>query len=108
LVCGVLAVLLAIASASIVQVLTLFYTVLTVVLFVPIVGGLYVSRTTTRQVWPATAAGVLTMLVMQFVAGDSGWGVVTPALGGLLSAIAVWAIGLAFSSPVRAASPTLH
>jgi SSS family solute:Na+ symporter len=105
-VCGVLAVLLAIASASIVQVLTLFYTVLTVVLFVPIVGGLYVSRTTTRQVWPATVAGVLTMLVMQFVAGDSGWGVVTPALGGLLAAIAAWAIGLAFSSPARVASPT--
>jgi SSS family solute:Na+ symporter len=95
---GALAVGLAIASASIVQVLTIFYTLLGVTLFVPIIGGLYVARTTRREVWPAIVAGVATMVFMQAAGGDRGWGAVTPALGGLLAAIAVWAVGLAFGS----------
>jgi SSS family solute:Na+ symporter len=108
LLCGAFAVLLAIASASIVQVLTFFYTALTVILFVPVVGGLYVPRTTTRQVWPATVAGVLTMIVMQVVAGDQGLGPVTPAVGGLLAAIAAWVISLPFGSSAHRARPALH
>ena len=48
LVSGALGVALAITSASIVQVLTLFYTLLTVTLFVPIVAGLYSARTDAR------------------------------------------------------------
>ena len=92
---GALAVMLAIASASIVDVLTIFYTLLGVTLFVPLIGGLYVARTTTREVWPSMAAGVLTMLLLQ---ATGGWGAVTPALGGLLAAIAVWAVSLAVGS----------
>src|SRR6266498_3970721 len=81
-------------SASIVDVLTIFYTLLGVTLFVPLVGGLYVARTTTREVWPATIAGVTTMLVIQVATSGRGWGSVTPALGGLLASITAWAIGL--------------
>lgn len=91
---GGLAVALAIASASIVDVLTIFYTLLGVTLFVPIVGGLYVARTTAREVRPAIVAGVAIMLIMQVASGGSGWGPVTPALGGLLAAIAAWVISL--------------
>ena len=98
---GVLAVGLAIASASIVDVLTVFYTLLGVTLFVPIVGGLYVPRTTARDVWPAIAAGVATMLLMQATTGARGWGAVTPALGGLLAAIAAWAVSLALGPGAR-------
>ena len=46
----------------------------------------------------AIVAGVATMVFMQAAGGDRGWGAVTPALGGLLAAIAVWAVGLAFGS----------
>jgi SSS family solute:Na+ symporter len=95
LVSGGLAVALAIASASIVDVLTIFYTLLGVTLFVPIVGGLYVARTTTRSVWPAITAGVATMLLLHLETSGRGWGPMTPALGGLLAAIAAWAVSLA-------------
>jgi len=108
LLCGVFAVLLAIASASIVQVLTFFYSALTVILFVPVIGGLYVSRTTTRQVWPATTAGVMTMIVLQVVAGDQGLGPLTPAVGGLLAAIGAWVISLPFGSPAPRPRAVLH
>jgi SSS family solute:Na+ symporter len=90
LVCGALAVALAVASASIIDVLTIFYTLLGVTLFVPIIGGLYVPRTTTREVWPAIVAGVTTMVAMHVTTSGRGWGSVTPALGGLLAALGAW------------------
>ncbi len=92
---GALAVALAVASASIVDVLTVFYTLLVVTLFVPIIGGLYVGRTTTREVRPAIVAGVTTMLLTHVATGGRGWGPITPALGGLVAAIAAWVISLA-------------
>jgi SSS family solute:Na+ symporter len=95
LVSGGLAVALALASASIVDVLTIFYTLLGVTLFVPIVGGLYVARTTTREVWPAITAGVTTMLLVHVATRGLGWGAMTPALGGLLAANAAWVVSLA-------------
>jgi SSS family solute:Na+ symporter len=94
LVSGGLAVALALATASIVDVLTIFYTLLGVALFVPIVGGLYVARTTTRDVWPAITAGVAAMLLVQVATRGRGWGAMTPALGGLLAANAAWVISL--------------
>jgi solute:Na+ symporter, SSS family len=98
LVSGGLAVALALASASIVDVLTIFYTLLGVTLFVPIVGGLYVARTTTREVWPAITAGVATMLLVHVATRGRGWGAMTPALGGLLAANAAWVISLAVAA----------
>jgi solute:Na+ symporter, SSS family len=94
-VCGCLAVILAIWSASIVDLLTIFYTVLSVTLFVPLIGGLYVARTTTREVWPAIIAGVTAMLAVHVATGGRGWAAVTPALGGLVGSIAAWAASLA-------------
>jgi SSS family solute:Na+ symporter len=91
---GALAVVLGIASASIVDVLTIFYTVLGVCLFVPVVGGLFVPGTTTREVWPAIVAGTGTMLVMQVSTGGGGWLTISPALGGLLAALAAWAVAM--------------
>jgi SSS family solute:Na+ symporter len=95
---GALAVTLAIASASIVDVLTIFYTLLGVTLFVPIVGGLYVTLTTTREVWLAITAGGGMMLFVQIVTRAHGWGPITPALGGLLAAIAAWVVSLAVAN----------
>jgi solute:Na+ symporter, SSS family len=99
--CGCLAVGLAIWSASIVDVLTIFYTILSVSLFVPLVGGLYVPRTGTRQVWPAIIAGVVAMIAVHAATGGQGWGSLTPALAGLLSSIAAWAVSLARKPPVH-------
>jgi SSS family solute:Na+ symporter len=108
LVSGGLAVALAIASGSIVDVLTIFYTLLGVTLFVPIVGGLYVARTTAREVWPAIAAGVGTMLLVQIATSGHGWGPMTPALGGLLAAIAAWVVSLAVAAGLGARGARLE
>lgn len=89
---GSLGVALAIASASIVDVLTIFYTLLGVSLFVPILAGLYVARASTRDALAAIAAGVFGMLVIQFATHGRGVGLLTPALGGLIAAAIAWII----------------
>ena len=83
---------LAITAASIVLLLTIFYTLLTVRLFVPIVAGLFVPRTTARDALASIVAGVAGMLIIQFATDRRGWGLVTPALGGLAAAVIAWAI----------------
>ena len=86
------ALVLALTAASIVTLLTIFYTLLTVSLFVPIVCGLLVPQTTTRDAWASILAGVCGMLIIQFATHGRGWGLVTPALAGLVAAGAAWAI----------------
>jgi SSS family solute:Na+ symporter len=85
---GTLGVGLAIASGSIVDTLTIFYTLLTVSFFVPILAGLYIARARTPDALAAIAAGVTGMLVVQAATGGRGWGALTPALVGLVAAIA--------------------
>ena len=91
---GMAGVLLALLLGSVLNALTIFYSLLSVSLFVPIVGGLYVKRTTTGAALAAIAAGVGGMLTIQLATGGSGWSVVTPSFGGLMAAIAAWAIVL--------------
>jgi SSS family solute:Na+ symporter len=91
---GAFGVALAITLADVIESLTIFYTLLGVSLFVPIVAGLYVPRTTTSGALASIGAGVAGMLVAQAATGGSGWGVMTPALAGLLAAIAAWVISL--------------
>ena len=93
---GALGVALAITSASIVQVLTIFYTLLTVTLFVPIVAGLYSRSTTARAALASIWAGIAGMLIIYLLTGGRGWGLVTPAAGGLAAAIAAWIAAQAF------------
>jgi SSS family solute:Na+ symporter len=93
---GALAVGLAIVSGSVIGVLTIFYSLLGVSLFVPIVAGLYVRRTSTLDALAATAAGVLGMLVVQLATAGRGWGVFTPPLAGLLAAVTGWALTFSF------------
>jgi hypothetical protein len=76
-------------------------------LFVPIVAGLYVPRTTNAAALASIAAGVGGMLAVQVATGGRGWGVVTPALGGLLAAIAAWVISLAVDTILDARHESL-
>jgi SSS family solute:Na+ symporter len=90
---------LAIVLGSVVDALTIFYTLLTVVLFVPIVGGLFVARTDRRAALASIAVGVIAMLASQAATGGRGWSFVTPALAGLLAAIAAWLVTIVSRSP---------
>ena len=95
IVSGAFGVALAIVLADVIESLTIFYTLLGVSLFVPILAGLYVPRTTSAAALASIGAGVSGMSIVQVMTGGAGWGLVTPALGGLLAAIAAWVISLA-------------
>lgn len=91
IVAGAVGTAIAIVSPSVVGVLSIFYTLLGVSLFVPIVGGLAIKRARTPEALAAILAGVAFVLVVQ-ISGQAGRSVWTnPNVGGLLAA------GLAFA-----------
>jgi SSS family solute:Na+ symporter len=82
---GVLGVLLSIYLSTIVQAMTVFYSLLGVSLFAPVVGGLYSKRAGSLEALSAIAAGVVTLLVVRYgVAGAQPW--LDPTLSGLIAA----------------------
>ena len=83
---------LAIVSPSVIGVLSFFYTVLTVSLFVPVVAGLYVRRVGTPEVAAAVGVGITALLAVQTATSGQGWGGFTPVLLGLLAAVAACSI----------------
>jgi SSS family solute:Na+ symporter len=95
---GSLGIVLAIVLGSVVDALTIFYTLLTVGLFVPIIGGLFVARTGSGGALASIAAGLAVMSALQIATGGRGVWFVTPALGGLVAAFAAWAAAISFSS----------
>ena len=84
---GVLGVALAMVATSIADVITIFYTLITVSLFVPVVAGLFVPATTARDAAAAMVAGVTAAIIMQAATGGRGIGGITPAVAGLAFAI---------------------
>jgi len=93
-VCGTLAVAVAIVSPTIVGVMGIFYALLGVSLFVPILAGLFVRRAGTPEALAAIAAGVAVMLAVQLTRGPLGVFGLSPALAGILAAGTGFAIVL--------------
>jgi len=89
---GAVGVLLSIWLQTVIGAITVFYSLLVVTLFVPVIGGLYVSRAQSREALAAVVAGVATLAVVRFgVAGAYPW--VDPALSGIIaSAVAFFAV----------------
>jgi SSS family solute:Na+ symporter len=82
---GVLGVVLSIYLSTIVQAMTVFYSLLGVSLFVPVLGGLYARRAGQTEALGAITAGVMTLLVVRFwAAGRYPW--LDPTLAGLVAA----------------------
>jgi SSS family solute:Na+ symporter len=97
---GAAGTLLAIALGSVVNALTIFYTLIGVSLFVPVLAGLYVRRTSSNGALATMIAGVAVALAVHAATGGRGWGLVTPAIAGLAAAVAAWVITL-FASTKR-------
>ena len=95
-VAGALGTAVAIVSPTVIGVLSIFYTLLGVSLFVPILGGLFIPRARTREAMSAIVAGVAAMLVVHLSTGGRGYGWISPALVGLGAASAVFAVLLTF------------
>lgn len=85
---------LAIVLPSVIGSLSVFYTLLTVSLFVPVVVGLYTARPGTAAALAAMAGGVAGVLAVEFGLAPGGpWA--TPYTIGLLGAAAGYVIGMA-------------
>ena len=88
---GVLGIGLAFVYQSVVAALTTFYALLTVTLFVPVLGGLLVGRAGRAEAYGAIAAGLVTQVAVQALTGGRGFGLWTPTLCALLAAGLVFA-----------------
>ena len=100
---GVAGVALAIGLGSVLNALTIFYSLLGVSLFVPILAGLYIRRAGTPEALTAIACGVAAMLGVQFTTAGRGAFGLTPALAGIIAATIGFA--LVFASRSRTYEP---
>jgi len=96
IVAGVLGVGVALAAASIVTVLSIFYVLMGVGLFVPILSGLYIRRAGSPEVMGAIVAGVGAAAIRQFVFGGVPLFGFTPPMAGLAAASATFTMLLLF------------
>jgi solute:Na+ symporter, SSS family len=95
---GLAATALAIVSRTVVDALSVFYTLLAVSLFVPMMAGLYDRRASSLSALAAAAAGVALVFLVQLSTGAAGlWGL-TPAMVGLIGAAIAFAIVRATST----------
>jgi SSS family solute:Na+ symporter len=97
---GVLGVGLAVVAETVIDALSIFYTVLSVSLFVPLLAGLATRRPGSRAALAAIAAGTAVMLGVQLATAGRGVGWVTPALAGILAAAAGFGLA-AFAGMAR-------
>jgi len=92
---GSIGVGLAIVVPSVIDALSVFYSVVTVSLFVPVLAGLYVRKAGTPEALAAIGAGVAALVAVQVGTGGRGLGPLPPVLVGLLAAAGACALSLA-------------
>lgn len=91
---GAVGVLLAVILQSVISALTIFYSLLGVALFVPIVGGLYLRAPGRSEALAAMSTGVLILfLVRALGASRPAW--LDPALAGIVGAAASYLLVMA-------------
>lgn len=83
---GLGGVLLALLLPTVKDALAIFYSLLAVSLFVPVVAGLYVRRAGAPEALASIAAGIVTRVGIQFATECRGFGWVDPTLSGLCAA----------------------
>ena len=91
---GILGVLVALKASTVIGTLGIFYSLLSVSLFVPVVFGLYVAAADSRNAYAAILFGVGTLLAVQFATDGKGYGMWTPSLLGLLASAGAGALSL--------------
>ena len=92
-------------AESVISALTIFYTLMGVGLFVPILAGLFIPRASSAGAVASTVCGVLGVLAVQTF-GHSGPAWMTPAMWGLLAAVAAMAASLVVMPPPEAGRTT--
>ncbi len=77
--------------ANVLDALRVFYSILTVVLFVPIVAALHVRGASRYSGLASVLAGVPTLAFVQLATAGDGYWIVTPTLAGVLAGAAAFA-----------------
>jgi solute:Na+ symporter, SSS family len=101
---GALGVGLAIMAPTVIDALSVFYSLVSVSLFVPVLAGLYLRKTGTPEALAAIAAGIAGLVAARL--GTGGGGALPPVLVGLLAAGVACAVSLALRH--RPAGPGQH
>jgi SSS family solute:Na+ symporter len=91
---GTLGVLFSIALPTVIEGLSIFYSLLGVTLLVPVVGGLFVPRAGARDALASIAAGVIVWIALRYGVHGIAW--LDPTLFGLVAAAIAFAVSLAF------------
>ena len=81
---GLAGTVLALWFGSILKALLVFYSLLVVTLFVPLVAGLYSTRPTSRAALFAIALSVPATLAVHVATQGEGFGLLTPVASGIL------------------------
>lgn len=89
---GAIGMVLAMWLSTIVAALTIFYSLVGVSLFVPVVAGLAGRRGGAPEALASIAAGIATLLAVHLATGGRGFGVFNPSLIGLMAATAGFVI----------------
>jgi SSS family solute:Na+ symporter len=92
---GVIGVGLAIVVPSVIDALSVFYSLITVSLFVPVMAGLYLRKAGTPDALAAIGTGTAALVAVQLGTGGRGLGPFPPVLVGLLAAALAAALSLA-------------
>ena len=80
---GIGGVVLAILLQTVIGALSIFYSLLSVSLFVPVIGGLFIRRAGAPEALASMAAGIATLLFVTYVTGAHGYGPLNPNMLGL-------------------------
>ena len=104
---GILGVLVALKASTVIGALGIFYSLLSVCLFVPVLLGLYVAAADSRNAYAAMFFGVGVLLTVQVATGGKGYGIWSPSLLGLITSAAAGALSLlVFRRPLLETPPS--
>jgi SSS family solute:Na+ symporter len=101
---GAIGIALAIVLPSIIAAISIFYTLLAVSLFVPVVLGLYWRKLTTKLALWCIGAAVGMTAIATFWTNGNGWWVISPALAGIAVALIIAVIAGGFARGAKAAA----
>ncbi len=85
IVCGLLGAVLAIGLETVYAALTIFYTLLTAALLLPIIVGLYSQRVTAKAALASMIASVSVTFAIYYLSNKQGYGGVPPAIFGIVA-----------------------
>jgi SSS family solute:Na+ symporter len=98
---GIGGVVLAIQLQTVIGALGIFYSLLSVSLFVPVIGGLFTRRAGASEALASMAAGIATLLLVTYATDGRGYGLLNPNLLGLGASALAFGVVMAARRHVR-------